>query len=138
MSSKRMLAWMISHNAHGSAMDSLCFLPEGDEPETKANWRRVEWLDQPGPGEAGTVLALDFALRNGMGPDQYAQLTKPYYDHVSDCDGCPYMFPGRNEEVCTHGDAPDDDGRSPILTRREGPPPDWCPLRTRPTLVVLG
>jgi hypothetical protein len=43
----RLLAWVIEHNSHGLIFDTLVFLPEGEEPETKEEWRRMPWLDQP-------------------------------------------------------------------------------------------
>lgn len=44
---KRMLGWAIKHNSHGIYYDTLIFLPEGDAPETKHEWIRVPWLDEP-------------------------------------------------------------------------------------------
>jgi len=38
-------AWIIQHDSHGYSWDTLVFLPEGDEPETKENWIRLPWLD---------------------------------------------------------------------------------------------
>jgi len=39
-------AWAIRHNSHGISLDTLCFLPGVDEPETKRDWVRVPWLDE--------------------------------------------------------------------------------------------
>lgn len=44
---RRLLAWAIEHNSHGLYLDTLIFLPEGDRPETEAEWVRLPWLDQP-------------------------------------------------------------------------------------------
>jgi hypothetical protein len=41
-----LIAWVIEHNSHGIVFDTLVFLPEGEEPETKEEWRRMPWLDQ--------------------------------------------------------------------------------------------
>src|SRR3989304_1489269 len=43
---RRLLAWMIQHDSHGISFDTLCFLPEGEVPETMKEWRRMPWLDQ--------------------------------------------------------------------------------------------
>lgn len=43
----RLCAWVIEHNSHGTVFDSLVWLPKGQEPETKEEWRRMPWLDQP-------------------------------------------------------------------------------------------
>ncbi len=44
--SKRLCAWAIKHDSHGLVLDTLCFLPEGEVPDTKANWCRLPWLDE--------------------------------------------------------------------------------------------
>ena len=43
----RWLAWALQHSAHGPCIDTLCFLPEGDEPDAPGDWVRLPWLDQP-------------------------------------------------------------------------------------------
>lgn len=40
-------AWAVRHDSHGISYDTLVFLPEGDEPETKMQWVRLPWLDSP-------------------------------------------------------------------------------------------
>ena len=40
-----MRAWAIKHDSHGVCIDSLCFLPYNDEPESDACWVRLPWLD---------------------------------------------------------------------------------------------
>lgn len=44
---RRLLAWVIEHNSHGCAFDTLCWLPDGDFPNTPEAWRRIPWLDEP-------------------------------------------------------------------------------------------
>jgi hypothetical protein len=55
---KRMLAWAIRHDSHGIHYDTLCFIPEGEVPETDFEWRRLPWLDEPGP-EPSRILTAD-------------------------------------------------------------------------------
>lgn len=38
-------AWAIRHNAHGPSLDTLVWMPEGDEPETDKDWVRITSLD---------------------------------------------------------------------------------------------
>ena len=42
---KRLLAWLMEHNAHGLSYE-LHFMPEGDAPEI-GEWIRAPWLDEP-------------------------------------------------------------------------------------------
>jgi hypothetical protein len=50
-----MLAWAMRHDSHGVHYDTLCFLPEGDEPDaTGDKWLRLPWLDEPSPVENTT------------------------------------------------------------------------------------
>jgi hypothetical protein len=44
--SERLLAWGVIHNSHGTHVDRLCFLPEGDKPDTDIAWVRLPWLDE--------------------------------------------------------------------------------------------
>jgi hypothetical protein len=43
---KRLLAWLLEHNAHGLSYE-LHFMEDGDEPELN-EWIRAPWLDEPG------------------------------------------------------------------------------------------
>lgn len=45
----RMVAWMITHDSHGTYWDSLFFLPVGEKPEGYEAEKcvRVPWLDEP-------------------------------------------------------------------------------------------
>ncbi len=46
--SKRLCAWAIKHDRQGLlVLNTLYFLPEGEAPDTKANWCRLSWLDEP-------------------------------------------------------------------------------------------
>lgn len=47
---------------------------------------------------------------------------------------CPFCY--EETERCTHPDAPKYDD-SPSNSVEVGPPPSWCPLRKKPTLVRL-
>jgi hypothetical protein len=38
-------AWAILHNSHGPSLDTLVWMPAGDEPETDKDWVRVSTLD---------------------------------------------------------------------------------------------
>jgi hypothetical protein len=43
----RMLAWGVIHNSHGTSVDTVCFMPEGERPDTDIAWVRLPWLDEP-------------------------------------------------------------------------------------------
>lgn len=65
-------------------------------------------------------------------------------DRITRCEECPYSYPqwGKAQFVCAHDDAPGDACNDPavlgkVLDALPAPPPDWCPLRAAPTLVVL-
>lgn len=45
--SKRMHAWGVIHNSHGPSVDTVCFLPAGEKPDTDFAWARLPWLDEP-------------------------------------------------------------------------------------------
>ena len=62
---KRYLAWAIEHDSHGPVIDTLVFMPEGDEPETEAKWVRLPWLDQV---ELGPVVTLEELLKGIQAP----------------------------------------------------------------------
>lgn len=38
-------AWAVAHDSHGLVLDTLCFMPVGEGPETNKDWVRVPWLD---------------------------------------------------------------------------------------------
>lgn len=46
-------AWLMVHDAHGPSLDTLVFLPPGDEPESHADWMRAPWLDSRLPAVEG-------------------------------------------------------------------------------------
>lgn len=46
---RRWLAWGVLHEAHGLVIGSVCWLPDGDRPDTAERWTRLPWLDQPRP-----------------------------------------------------------------------------------------
>lgn len=57
----RMLAWAMRHDSHGVHYDTLCFLPEGDEPDTTGDkWLRLPWLDEPMPLEVKVDFTTGF------------------------------------------------------------------------------
>jgi len=39
-------AWAIKHDSHGIYLTDICFLPDGEKPETDCNWVRCPWLDK--------------------------------------------------------------------------------------------
>jgi hypothetical protein len=84
--SDRLCAWGVIHNSHGTHVDRVCFLPEGEKPDADIAWVRLPWLDER--AETATPIPMRLVCE-GCGElhiDEGEFATKPHHTHA--CQHC--------------------------------------------------